>query len=143
VQAGAGGRRLVAGALAIVGVSLLVSSATALLAAAQTSRPVELRIIGRLRAGEAAERVTVHLQGRMVAALVVDRRHPVAAVAVRLPRPGRYGYALSSAAVFEVNRARYRVAGQGGGVVEVRAGRSVVVTGDRRHRVPDTVLASR
>jgi hypothetical protein len=141
MSAGALRRRLLAGAGAIVGVSLLVGSGTPPLAA-QTTRPVELRITERLRAGEVAERVTLRIQGQTAATLAVDRRHPEATLAVRLPRSGQYGYALASTVVFEVHGEWHAVAGRGGGVIEARAGRSAVVSGDRRHRVPSTVLKS-
>jgi hypothetical protein len=131
-----------AGAVAIVGFSLLVGPGAPLLAAT-TTRPVQFRVTERLRAGEVAERVTLRIQGQTVGTLAVDRRHPEATLAVRLPHSGRYGYALTSTAVFEVHGERYAVAGRGGGVIEARAGRSAVVSGDRRHRVPSTVLESR
>jgi hypothetical protein len=143
MRAGALRRRRLAGAVAIVGVSLLVSRPGAPLMAATTTRPVELRVTERLRVGEVAERVTLRIQGRTVGTLAVDRRHPEATLAVQLPRSGWYGYALASTAVFEVHGERYAVAGRGGGVIEARAGRSAVVSGDRRHRVPSTVLESR
>ena len=142
MRAGALRRRLLAGAGAIIGVSLLVGPGVPPLAA-QTTRPVELRVTQRLRVGEVAERVTLRIQGQMVGTLAVDRRHPEATLAVRLPRSGRYSYALTSTAVFEVHGERYTVAGWGDGVIEARAGRSIVVSGDRRHRVPSTVLESR
>jgi hypothetical protein len=139
MRAGALRRRLLAGAVAIVGVSLLVGPGTPPLAA-QTTRPIDFKVTKRLRIGEVAERVTLRIQGRTVGTLAVDRRHPEATLAVRLPHSGRYGYALASTAVFAVHGERYAVAGRGGGVVEARAGRSAVVSGDRRHRVPSTVL---
>jgi hypothetical protein len=142
MRAGALSRRRLAGAVAIVGVSLLVGPGTPLLAAT-TTRPVELRVTERLRVGEVAERVTLRIQGRTVGTLAVDREHPEATLAVQLPRSGWYGYALASTAVFEVHGERYAVAGRGAGIVEARAGRSAVVSGDRRHRVPSTVLESR
>jgi hypothetical protein len=84
MRAGAFRRRLLAGAAAIVGVSLLVGPGTPLLAA-QTVRPVELKVTERLRVGEVAERVTLRIQGRTVGTLAVDRRHPEATLAVWLP----------------------------------------------------------
>ena len=134
-------RRLLAGAAAIIGVSVLVGPGTPPLAA-QPARPVEFRVTERLRVGEVAERVTLRIQGRTVGSLAVDRRHPEATLAVRLPRSGRYGYALASTAVFEIHGERYAVAGRGTGIVEARAGGSAVVSGDRRHRVPSTMLES-
>jgi hypothetical protein len=134
-------RRLLADAAAIVGISVLVGPGTPPLAA-QTARPVEVRVIERLRVGEVAERVTLRIQGRTVGTLAVDRQHPEATLTVRLPRSGRYGYALTSTAVFEVHGERRTVVGRGAGMVEARAGGSAVVSGDRRHRVPGTVLAS-
>ena len=142
MRAGARRRRRLAGAVAIVGVSLLVGPGAPLLAAT-TTRPVQFRVTERLRVGEVAERVTLRIQDRSVGTLAVDRRHPEATLAVRLPHSGWYGYGLASTAVFEVNGERYAVAGRGGGVIEARAGRSAVVSGDRRHRVPSTVLESR
>jgi hypothetical protein len=122
--------RLLAGAAAIIGVSVLVGPGTPPLAA-QPARPVEFRITERLRVGEVAERVTLRIQGRTVGSLAVDRRHPEATLAVRLPRSGRYGYALASTAVFEIHGERHAVAGRGAGIVEARAGdrQSSLVTG--------------
>jgi hypothetical protein len=110
--------------------------------AAQPARPVEFRVTERLRVREVAERVTLRIQGRTVGTLAVDRRHPEATLAVRLPRSGRYGYALASTAVFEIHGERYAVTGRGAGIVEAGAGGSAVVSGDRRHRVPSTMLES-
>ena len=102
-------RRLFAGAMAIVGVSVPGPGTPAL--AAQPARPVEVRVTERLRVGEVAERVTLRIQGRTVGSLAVDRRHPEATLVVRLPRSGRHGYALASTAVFEIHGERYVVGG--------------------------------
>jgi hypothetical protein len=141
MKAGRSRRWTLAAAVAVFVVGLLAGRGTAS-PSPPGSRPVELRVIQRLRAGEAAESLALRIQGRMVGTLAVDRRHPTATLTVLLSSPGRYRYALSSTATFEVNGERYKVSGQGGGGVEVGGGRSAFVTGDRRHRVPDTVLAS-
>ena len=142
MRAGARRRWLVGGAVAILGLGLLMWPGTTPLAA-RTGGAIELRVTARLRIGEVAERVTLCIQGRTVGTLAVDRRHPEATLVVRLPRAGRYRYAVASTAVFEVGGERHPVAGRGDGVVEATAGRWAVVAGDRRHRVPSTVLEPR
>jgi hypothetical protein len=57
MRAGALRRRVLVGAVAIIGINLLLGPGTPSLAV-QTARPVEFRITERLRVGEVAERVT-------------------------------------------------------------------------------------
>ncbi len=111
--------------------------------AARAPGPVELTVTKRLRGGAVAERVTLQIQTRTVGTLAVDRRHPVATLTLRLPHPGRYPYALSSTAVFELRGERHPLAGHGSGWVEASVGGSVGVSADGRHRVPATMLTSR
>jgi hypothetical protein len=89
--------------------------------------------------------VTLHIQTRTrtVGTLVVDRRHPVATLRLRLPHPGRYPYTLSSTAVFELRGERHLLVGHGAGAVEASVGGSVAISADGRHRVPATMLISR
>jgi hypothetical protein len=47
---------------------------------------------------------------------------------------------LSSTALFQLHGERHLLVGHGGGSVEATARRSVAVSGDPRHRVPDTLL---
>ncbi len=139
MTAGGRRRRLVTGAVALLGAGLLVGPGAVPLAAPVT-QPVELTVTARLTAGKVAERTTLRLQGKTVGTLAVDRRHPVATLRLTLPHPGRYAYTLSSTAVFELHGERHLLVGHGGGSVEATAGRSVAVSGDPRHRVPATLL---
>ncbi len=132
-------RRLVTGAVAMVGAGLLAGPGAVPLAAPAT-RPVELTVTARLTAGKVAEQTTLHLQGTTIGTLAVDRHRPVAAVRLTLPHPGRYPYTLSSTAVFELHGERHLLVGHGSGAIEATAGRSVAVSGDPRHRVPATLL---
>jgi hypothetical protein len=135
-------RRLITGAVAMLGAGLLAGPGAVPLAA-QTTRPVELTVTARLTAGKVTERTTLHIAGTTVGTLAVGRRHPVAILRLKLPHPGRYAYTLSSTAVFELNGQRHLLVGHGAGSVEAGAGRPVAVSGDPRHRVPATMLVSR
>jgi len=135
-------RRLVTGAVALLGAGLLVSPGAVPLAT-PTTRPVEFNVTARLTAGKVAERTTLRIQATTVGTLAVDRRHPVATLRLKLPHPGRYGYTLSSTAVFEFHGERHLLVGHGSGSVEASIGRPVAVSGDPRHRVPATMLVSR
>jgi len=132
-------RRLVTGAVAMLSAGLLVGPGAVPLAA-ETTRPVELTITARLTAGKIAERTTLHIPGTTVGTLAVGRRHPVAILRLKLPHPGRYGYTLSSTAVFEFHGERHLLVGHGSGSVEASIGRPVAVSGDPRHRVPASLL---
>jgi hypothetical protein len=135
-------RRLVTGAVAMLGAGLLVGPGAVPLAA-PTTRPVELTATARLTVGKVAERTTLRIQGTTVGTLAVDRRHPMATLRLTLPHPGRYPYTLSSTAVFQFHGERHLLVGHGVGSVEATAGRSITVSGDPRHRVPATLLESR